>query len=83
MKAWILAAAANAVLAPSAFAHDKPCRSDVVERAAVSESANPAAECPSASVRQGESEQAQNREARRRSGSRIPDAELIGPRLVL
>lgn len=85
MKAWILAAAANAALAPSAFAvEEKPCRAEVLERAAAAEAASPPpAACPNAASRENAGSQAQSREARRRNGSRIPDAELIGPRLVL
>lgn len=84
MKAWILAAAANAALVPAAFAHeDKPCRLEMLERAATTDAATGAVECASATSREGARTQAQSHDARRRSGSRIPDTELIGPRLVL
>ncbi|MBY0564420.1 MAG: hypothetical protein K2P58_09550 [Hyphomonadaceae bacterium] len=83
MKAWVLAVLANAALAPAAFAgeSENPCRPDVLERAAAAPAATTSA-CPTA-ARESSAEEPQTREARRRSGSRIPDAELIGPRLVL
>jgi hypothetical protein len=91
MKAWILAGLATVVMAPSAFAAEstEACQVDDARRATQERAEAPPAIPPSvtAAVRptaqRDVAEAPARAEPRRRTGKRIPDAELIGPRSTL
>ena len=90
MKVWVLAGVLSAVAFPTAAAADTigPCQTEEVrsviapDRAEMtSVSAAPAAARPAATQR--EASDTRGDPTRRRSGKRVPDAELIGPRGAL
>jgi hypothetical protein len=89
MKVWILAGLFTAAMAPLASASESTleCQLDDTRRATAPRAEAPPTPAPTArpTVAPRETaEQATPREtARRRSGKRIPDAELIGPRGAL
>jgi hypothetical protein len=92
MKVWMLAALFTAAMAPAAWADESTaeCQLDESRRAPPprTETAAPAALAttvrPAVAPRETAEQMATRAEAsRRRSGKRIPDAELIGPRGAL
>lgn len=90
MKALLVAGLMSA-LSPDAAAEtvQPECRSVSANRTGASTSIEPSSSAPDTAcpnrARSEEAPQAAQApsDSRRRSGSRIPDAELIGPRLVL
>lgn len=88
MKVWVLAGLFTALMSPMAAASEDTieCQIDDTRRAEQTRMDAPPPQSPAraaATVRET-AEQAPRQEVqRRRSGKRIPDAELIGPRLVL
>ena len=89
MKTWMLAGLFTVALAPMAYAAEdvSACQVDDVRRATQERIDAPPA--PSSAtvarptVAQRDVTEAQRAEPRRRTGKRIPDAELIGPRSTL
>jgi hypothetical protein len=85
MKAWLLAGLATVVMAPSAFAAEstEACRA-TQERAEAPPVIPPSVAAAVRPTAQRDVAEAPARaEPRRRTGKRIPDAELIGPRSTL
>jgi len=90
MKAWMLAGLVTIAMAPMAYAAEDTdaCQVDEVRRASAQERID-APPAPSTAivarptVAQRDVTEAQRAEPRRRTGKRIPDAELIGPRSTL
>ena len=89
MKTWMLAGLFTVAMAPMAYAAEDTdaCQVDEMRRATQERIDAPPA--PSTTivarpaVAQRDVAEAQRAEPRRRTGKRIPDAELIGPRSTL
>ncbi len=80
MKVLILASLLSAAAVPMAVAAENTaeCQIDETRRAAQQRAAPPAA--PTVARPTTAAQEARTANVRRRSGKRIPDAELIGPR---
>ncbi len=91
MKMWVIAGLFSAATVPAAFAVESTteCQVDDTRRAAVQQRAEPAAPAaptvarPTVAQREAAPAETPRLETRRRSGKRIPDAELIGLRGAL
>lgn len=91
MKAWMLAGLMTVAMAPMAYAAESAvaCQVDDIRRATQerAEAPPPAPSAPGAAraavAQRDATESAARSEPRRRTGKRIPDAELIGPRSTL
>lgn len=90
MKVWVMAGAFAAFAFPTVAAADvtSPCRTDdtrgVLSTDRVEATSAPASQTSARqSTAQRETQEARVEPQRRRSGKRVPDAELIGPRGAL
>ncbi len=90
MKVWVLAGALAAFAFPTMAAADviTPCRTDDSRGVLATDRAEPAAAAAQQTNARPAQTQRDTTEARaepprRRSGKRVPDAELIGPRGAL
>lgn len=90
MKTWMLAGLLTVAMAPLGYAAEntEACQVDEMRRATQERAEAPPAQpnvaaVARATVAQRDVTEAQRAEPRRRTGKRIPDAELIGPRSTL